>query len=49
MAKEGFEMGIDFSEAVPDETIFQRVLPNALVCKSDELFAQARKSALWTL
>ena len=33
----------------PAEAIFERVLPNTLVCKSNELFALARKSSLWTL
>lgn len=33
----------------PAESIFERVLPNAVVCKSSELLALARKSSLWTL
>ena len=33
----------------PAESLFQRVLPNAVTAKSDELFALARKSSLWTL
>ena len=33
----------------PAEAPFERVLPNAVVCKSNELFALARKSSLWTL
>ncbi len=33
----------------PAESIFERVLPNAVTVKSGELFAQARKSSLWTL
>ena len=33
----------------PAESIFERSLPNALTCKSNELFALARKSSLWTL
>ena len=33
----------------PADSVFNRVLPNALTAKSDELFALARKSSLWTL
>ena len=33
----------------PADSLFQHVLPNAVVAKSNELFAQARKSSLWTL
>ena len=33
----------------PAESIFERVLPNAVTCMSSDLFAQARKSSLWTL
>jgi NADH-quinone oxidoreductase subunit B len=33
----------------PAEGIFERVLPSAIVCRSNELFALARKSSLWTL
>ncbi len=33
----------------PAESIFESVLPNAVTAKSSELFAQARKSSLWTL
>ena len=33
----------------PGESIFEKVLPNAVVAKSDDLFALARKSSLWTL
>ena len=34
---------------IPADSIFERVLPNAVTCKSGALFAQARKSSLWTL
>ena len=33
----------------PGDSIFQKVLPNAVTCKSDDLFALARKSSLLTL
>ncbi len=33
----------------PAESVFDQVLPNAVVAKSSELFALARKSSLWTL
>ena len=33
----------------PADSILQQVLPNAMVAKSSELFAHARKSSLWTL
>ena len=33
----------------PADSVFNRVLPNALTAKSDQLFALARKSSLWTL
>ena len=33
----------------PAESLFQRAAPNVLTVKSDELFAMARKSSLWTL
>ncbi len=33
----------------PADSIFDQVLPNAMVAKSSELFALARKSSLWTL
>ena len=33
----------------PGESVFNRVLPNAITAKSDELFTLARKSSLWTL
>ena len=33
----------------PADSIFERVLPNAMTAKSNELFALARKSSLWTL
>ena len=33
----------------PADSIFDKVLPNAVTCKSKELFALARKSSLWTL
>ena len=33
----------------PADSVFNKVLPNALTAKSDELFALARKSSLWTL
>ena len=31
------------------DSVFNRVLPNAVTAKSDELFSLARKSSLWTL
>jgi NADH-quinone oxidoreductase subunit B len=31
------------------DSVLNKVLPNALTAKSDELFALARKSSLWTL
>ena len=34
---------------IAEPSIFEKVLPNAVVCKSNELFANARKSSLWTL
>ena len=33
----------------PGESVFERVLPNAVTAKSSDLFALARKSSLWTL
>ena len=33
----------------PAESVLERVLPNALVAKSNDLFALARKNSLWTL
>jgi NADH-quinone oxidoreductase subunit B len=33
----------------PADSVFDKVLPNAVVAKSSELFALARKSSLWTL
>lgn len=33
----------------PADSVLHRALPNALVAKSDELFALARKSSMWTL
>ena len=33
----------------PADSIFEKVLPNAVTAKSSELFALARKSSLWTL
>ena len=33
----------------PADSIFDQVLPNAVVARSSELFALARKSSLWTL
>ena len=38
----------DLGNNVPD-SVFNRVLPNAVTAKSDELFSLARKSSLWTL
>jgi NADH-quinone oxidoreductase subunit B len=43
---EGYQAGKGNS---PAESVFNRVLPNALTAKSDELFSLARKSSLWTL
>lgn len=43
---QGYQSG---SGNVPAESIFNRVLPNAVTAKSDELFSLARKSSLWTL
>lgn len=34
---------------IPAESALHRALPNAIVAKSDELFAMARKSSMWTL
>ena len=34
---------------IAEPSIFEKVLPNAVVCKSNDLFATARKSSLWTL
>lgn len=33
----------------PAQSIFERVLPNAVTCKTEELFGLARKSSLWAL
>ncbi len=33
----------------PAESVFDRVLPNAVTCRSNELFALARRNSLWTL
>lgn len=43
---QGYEAGRGNQMA---DSIFQRVLPNAVVAKSNDLFALARKSSLWTL
>ena len=42
----GYEPGRGNS---PADSVLHRALPNAVVAKSDELFALARKSSLWTL
>ena len=42
----GYEPGKGNS---PADSVLHRALPNALVAKSDELFALARKSSMWTL
>ncbi len=34
---------------IPAEGVFEQVLPNVVAAKSNELFALARKSSLWTL
>ncbi len=33
----------------PADGLFEHVMPNAVVARSNDLFAQARKSSLWTL
>ena len=43
---EGYQSGLGNT---PGDSVFNRVLPNALPAKSDELFGLARKSSLWTL
>ena len=43
---EGYQSGVGNT---PEDSVFNRVLPNALTAKSDELFGLARKSSLWTL
>ncbi len=43
---QGYESGRGNS---PADSIFDRVLPNAVTAKSDQLFALARKNSLWTL
>mgnify|MGYP001251546428 FL=1 len=43
---EGYQSGLGNT---PEDSVFNRVLPNALTAKSDELFGLARKSSLWTL
>ena len=43
---EGYQSGLGNT---PGDSVFNRVLPNALTAKSDELFGLARKSSLWTL
>lgn len=50
--EEDFRLGEGYSSGsgnAPAESVFNRVLPNALTAKSDELFSLARKSSLWTL
>ena len=34
---------------IPAKGVFEQVLPNVVAAKSNELFALARKSSLWTL
>ena len=43
---EGYQSGLGNTSG---DSVFNRVLPNALTAKSDELFGLARKSSLWTL
>jgi len=43
---DGYKVGE--GNSVPD-SVFNRVLPNAVTAKSDQLFSLARKSSLWTL
>ena len=46
----GLEQGKQPSHGnTPAESIFERMLPNAVTCRSNELFGLARKSSLWTL
>jgi len=42
----GYEQG---RGNTPAESIFDKVLPNVVTAKSNELLAMARKSSLWTL
>ena len=42
----GIEQG---GGSTPAESIFERVLPNAVTARSSELLALARRSSLWTL
>ena len=45
----GFDGSTPPGGNTPADSIFDQVLPNAMVAKSGELFALARKSSLWTL
>ena len=56
MEKRGAPVEMNFGEGykpnqgnTPASSVFERALPNALTAKSNELFALARKSSLWTL
>jgi NADH-quinone oxidoreductase subunit B len=45
----GYDQDSDKRGNIPAESVFEEVLPNVIAAKSNELFALARKSSLWTL
>ena len=45
----GYDQDSDKRGNIPAESVFEEVLPNVVAAKSNELFALARKSSLWTL
>ena len=45
----GFDGATPSGGNSPADSVFDQVLPNAVVARSSELFALARKSSLWTL
>ena len=45
----GFDGATPPGGNTPADSVFDQVLPNAVVARSSEIFALARKSSLWTL
>jgi len=46
---QGYDKDSEKRGNIPAESVFEQVLPNVVAAKSNELFALARKSSLWTL
>ena len=45
----GYDNAATENGNITAESVFEQVLPNVVAAKSNELFALARKSSLWTL